>query len=82
MTFTPLDPATWGPTLTLAQVAQIWQTSPHALRQQVSRGRFVPAPMLRTDRRSATYQKPLRWRTVDVKRHLGLTEASRLRRVG
>ena len=62
--FTPTDTGTWPMTLTLDQVAAIYQRTPlavqHALKPS-SRTVFTPRP----------FQKhPYRWRRVDVLRHV------------
>ncbi len=57
------DPATWPVTLTLQQVAAIYQRSADSIRHTLtpsSRGvRFSPEPFK---------HQPLRWRRVDVER--------------
>jgi hypothetical protein len=60
--FSPADSATWCATLTLAQVAAIYQLDPVTLQHRLkpsSKKPFVPMPYLR---------HPMRWRKVDVLR--------------
>lgn len=60
--FNTADPATWPEVMTLKHVAELWQRSPKAIQQARYRGTFRLAPMDGI---------PLRWKKVDVLRHLG-----------
>lgn len=71
MTFDPRDPATWLPTLTVEQVAAIYQRPVGGIRKKCQQHTFLPAPFQR---------HPYSWKTVDVKRHLGLAPMGLLRR--
>lgn len=61
--FSATDHSTWPETLTLGQMAAIWQTTARALTDRCSRGNFRPAPL---------EGKPRRWSKAHVLRHLGL----------
>jgi hypothetical protein len=73
-TFDPLDSATWAPTLTLQQVALIYQRTPNAIRHALTpkaKRLFAPAP----------FQKhPMRWRKADVLRDVEGARGMSLRR--
>lgn len=70
--FNPCDPSTWKPALTAVQVAAIYQRSVGGLKKACQLHRFVPAPF---------EKQPLRWRRVDVIRHLEGARGFSLRRV-
>lgn len=59
--FDPCTPSTWRMTLTLAQMADIYQRPVGGIRKACQRRTFVPAPFEKS---------PYRWRKVDVLRHL------------
>lgn len=63
--FSPCDRSTWGETLTLDQVAQIFNQKPGGIRQRLKpscrRVAFSPRPK---------YSRPLRWLKADVIRAL------------
>jgi hypothetical protein len=79
-TFDVTRPETWPPTLTLTQVAAIYQRKPGGVRWSVCHRQFVPAPMVNPLKRD-TYLKPMRWRTADVRRALDVAPST-LRRAG
>jgi hypothetical protein len=60
--FNAADPATWPEAMTLDQIAEVFQRTPIAVREARRRGVFRPAAM---------DGYPLRWRKVEVLRHLG-----------
>lgn len=60
-TFSAADPETWAMTLTLDQIAEIWQRKPRGIAQSCWAGRFIPAPFSK---------QPYRWRKADVVRFL------------
>ena len=55
------DTATWPITLTVHQVALIYQRAVGGVRKSCQLHRFVPAPFM---------VQPYRWRKVDVVRHV------------
>lgn len=58
--FDPKDHTTWGPLLTVEQMAAIYQTSVAAMQKRASRGgvhAMKPAP---------SHRRPARWRKADV----------------
>ena len=63
--FNPRDPKTWGPLLSLSEVAAIYQRTPeairHALKPNRARVAGIPKPHL---------THPMRWRAADVIRDL------------
>lgn len=73
--FNPCDPSTWKMSLTVVQVAAIYQRTPSAVKKAVCDGRFVPAPYER--------RPSYRWLRVSVLRHLeGARGFSSGRKVG
>lgn len=58
--FSAADPATWPLTLTVDQIAAIYQRPVGGIKKACSQHRFHPAP----------FQKPYRWRKADVLRDL------------
>ena len=72
--FSPCDPSTWCATLTVEQIAAIYQRSVGGVRKAVQLGRFQPVPF---------QVQPYRWRKVDVLRQLeGARGFASGRRVG
>lgn len=71
-TFNAKDPSTWGATLTVGQVAAIYQRTPGAVRKASQLHRFIPAPYK---------ERPWLWRTVDVLRDLRIRNAHNWREV-
>lgn len=63
--FNAADPSTWPAMLIDGQVAAIYQRSVSALKKAVQEHRFIPAPKIGRD---GQYERPLRWRKVDVLR--------------
>jgi hypothetical protein len=65
--FNAKDHSTWAPTLTVGQVAEIYQRTPGAVRKASQLHRFIPAPYK---------QRPWLWRTADVLRDLRIRDVN------
>lgn len=72
MTFNPLDRSTWLDTMTVEQIAAIYQRKVGGIRKSCQQRTFVPAPNKR---------HPYRWNKVDVLRDLGVSVISFPRRI-